>query len=63
MFCESNYAKNKETRKSVRGLGIKLGITLLLCSSNNQRNTTLSSTDDKYVTISACIQEVKDIFY
>ena len=31
MFCDSNYAKDKDTRKSVIGLVTKLGGSLLTC--------------------------------
>ena len=59
MFCESNYATDKETRKSVSGLVDTLGGTLLTCSSKTQRTVTLISTEAEYVALSTCAQEVK----
>ena len=59
MFCDSNYATDKETRKSVSGLVATLGGKLLTCSSKTQRTVTLSSTEAEYVALSACAQEVK----
>ena len=52
MFCDSNYATDKETRNSVSGLVATLGGTLLTCSSKTQRNVTLSSTEVEYVEFS-----------
>ena len=59
MFCDSDYATDKETRKSVSSLVATLGVTLLTCSSKTQRTVTLSSTEAEYVALSACAQEVK----
>ena len=52
IFCGSNYATYKETRKSVSGLVSTLGGTLLTCLSKTQRNVTLSSTEAEYVALS-----------
>ena len=43
MFCDSNYATDKETRNSVGGLFSTLGGTLLTCLSKTQRTVTLIS--------------------
>ena len=59
MFCDSNYAKNKETRNSVRDIVYILEVALIMCSSNTQNTITLSSTDDEYVALSTCTQYVK----
>ena len=59
MFSNSNYATDKETRKSVSGLVDTLGGTLLTCSSKTQRTVTLISTEAEYVALSTCAQEVK----
>ena len=61
MLCDSNYATDKETRKSVSGLVATLGGTLLTLSSKTQRTVTLSRTEADYVALSACAQEVKFI--
>ena len=44
MFCDYNYATDKDTRKSVSGLVATFGGTLLTCLSKTQRTVTLSST-------------------
>ena len=49
MFCDSNYATNKETINIVSSIVTLLGGTLLNCSSNTQRTITLVSTEVKYV--------------
>ena len=54
MFCDSNYAMNKETIKIVRSLFVTLGDTLLTCSSGNKRTITLTSTESGYVALSVC---------
>ena len=59
MFCDSNYATDKETRNSVSGLLATLGGTLLPCSSKTQRTVTLSRTEVEYVALLACTQEGK----
>ena len=59
MFCDSNYATEKDTRKSVSGLFDTLGGTLLTCLSKTQKTVTLSSTEAEYVALSACEHEVK----
>ena len=59
MFCNSNYATDKETRKSVNGLVATLEEELLTCSSKNQRTITLISAEEDYVALLECAQEVK----
>ena len=61
MFCDYNYAKEKETRKSVSGLVKTLAGTLLTFSSEAQRTFTLSSTEAEYMELSACAKEVKSV--
>ena len=58
MFCDSNYAANKETINIFGVLVAKLGGKILTCSSKTQRNVMLSSTEVEYVAISACAQEI-----
>ena len=50
---------DKETRKSVSSLDIKLGRTLLTRSSKTQRNVTLSSKETEYMELSTWVQEIK----
>ena len=45
MFCDSTYATDKDTRKSVSGLVTTLGGTLMMCLSQTHMNLTLSSTE------------------
>ena len=59
IFCDSNYATYKETRKSVSGLVATLGRTILNISSDTQRTVTLISTESEYSTLLACAQEMK----
>ena len=59
MFCDSNYAMNKETRKSVSGLVATLGVTLLTRSSKPQRTIKLISTEFKCISLLELAQEVK----
>ena len=57
MFCYSNYATDKETRKSVSGLVGTLVGKLLTCFSKTQRTVMLSGTKSEYVALSAYAQE------
>ena len=61
MFCDSNYATDKETRKSVSGLVDTLGGTILTCSLKTHRTVMLSSTKAKYIALSACAPDVNFI--
>ena len=54
MFCDSNYNMNKETIKSVSRLVATLRGTLTTCSLMNQSMIILSSTEAKFVALSAC---------
>ena len=58
ILCDYNYATDKETRKSLIGLAATLGRTLPTCLSQTQMNVTLISTEEEYVALSACTQEV-----
>ena len=59
IFCESNYATDKETRNSFRSLFTTIVGTLLTFLSKTQRAVTLNSTEAEYVALSACTQQVK----
>ena len=58
IFCYSNYATYKETRKSLIGLVATFGETLLMCLSKTQITVTQNSMDSEYVVLSLCAQEV-----
>ena len=59
MFCDLNYATDKEMRKIVSGLVATLEGTLLMCLSKTQTTVMLRSTEAEYVALSAFTQEVK----
>ena len=59
MFSDSDYATDKDTRKSVSSLVAIFGVTLLTRSSKDHRAVTLISTYIDYVELLACSQEVK----
>jgi hypothetical protein len=56
---DSNYATNKENRKSVSGGIHTLGGSIVSWVSKTQKSTTLSSTEAEYVALSIGAQEVK----
>lgn len=58
-FVDSNYATNKETRKSVSGYLVTVGGCLVSWTSKTQPSVTLSSTEAEYVSMSMCTTEVK----
>jgi hypothetical protein len=58
-YVDSNYATNKETRKSVTGFILTIGGCLVSYSSKSQPSVTLSSTEAEYVAASMCATEVK----
>ena len=59
MFCDSKYATDKDTIKSVSGLVTTLGGTLLIRLSKIHRNLRLSSTEAEFDVFSAFSQDVK----
>ena len=58
-YVDSNYATNKENRKSVTGYVLTIGGCLVSYSSKSQPSVTLSSTEAEYVAASMCATEVK----
>jgi hypothetical protein len=56
---DSDYATNKETRKSTTGYLVLVGGCLVSWSSKAQPSVTLSSTEAEYVAASMCGTEVK----
>ena len=59
MFCDLNYATNKETRNIVSSVVDTLGWKLLTFNTKTQGSIKLSSMDANYVALPACAQEVK----
>jgi hypothetical protein len=57
----SNYATNKEDRRSVSGHLHTVGGTLVSWMSKTQESVALSSTESEYVLLSSGAQEVKFI--
>jgi hypothetical protein len=58
-YVDSNYATNKETRKSVTGFVLTIGGYLVSYISKSHPSVTLSSTEAEYVAASMCATEVK----
>jgi len=58
-FVDSNYATNKETRKSVTGYFVTIGGCLVSAASKTQPSVTLSSTEAEYIAASMCATEIK----
>ncbi|MFM5988005.1 MAG: reverse transcriptase domain-containing protein [Sphaerospermopsis kisseleviana] len=60
-YVDSNWATNKETRKSVSGYVLTLGGCIITWSSKNQPTVALSSTEAEYIAASTCATEIKFI--
>ena len=60
-FVDSNFATNKESRKSVTGYVLTIGGCIVGWSSKTQPSVTLSSTEAEYVAASMCATEIKYI--
>jgi hypothetical protein len=58
-YVDSDWAANKETRKSTTGFLITIGGCLVSWQSKAQPSVTLSSTEAEYVALSMCAQEIK----
>ncbi|MFM8622139.1 MAG: reverse transcriptase domain-containing protein, partial [Holophagaceae bacterium] len=58
-YVDSNWATNKESRKSVTGYVLTLGGCLITWSSKNQPTVALSSTEAEYIAASTCATEIK----
>ena len=56
---DSNYAVNKENRRSVTGYIVTIGGCIVSWTSKTQASVTLSSTEAEYVAMSMCATEVK----
>jgi len=60
-YVDSNFATNKDNRKSVTGYVLTIGGCLVSFSSKTQPSVTLSSTEAEYVAASTCATEIKFI--
>ena len=60
-YVDSNFATNKDNRKSVTGYVLTIGGCLVSYSSKSQATVTLSSTEAEYVAASTCATEIKFI--
>ncbi|GAX17144.1 hypothetical protein FisN_UnNu082, partial [Fistulifera solaris] len=58
-WVDSNFATNKETRKSVTGFFVTVGGGLCVFSSKLQPSVTLSSTEAEYYAASTCATDIK----
>jgi hypothetical protein len=60
-YVDSDWAANKDTRKSTTGFLVTIGGCLVSWQSKAQPSVTLSSTEAEYVALSMCAQEIKFI--
>ena len=60
-YVDSDWAANRETRKSTTGFLVTIGGCLVSWQSKAQSSVTLSSTKAEYVALSMCAQEIKFI--
>ena len=57
-YCDSDYAGDKDTRRSVTGYAIYLNGCLIAWKSKSQRSVTLSSSEAEYVSISEIAKDL-----
>jgi hypothetical protein len=60
-YSDSNYARDKDDRKSITGYVILISGVPISWKSKGQANVTLSSTDAEYVALCKTVREVKFI--
>ena len=58
-WCDSDYAANKDHRRSVSGNIVTVGGCIVSWQSKTQKTTALSSTEAEYVALSVCAAECK----
>jgi len=58
-YCDSDFASNKDDRRSVTGYIVKLNGYTVAWKSKKQTSTTLSRTEAEYVALSQCACEIK----
>ena len=61
-YCDSDFAANKEDRRSVTGYFVQVNGSTIAWKSKKQTSTTLSSTEAEYVTLSYCACELQFLF-
>ena len=61
-YCDSDFAANKNDRRSVTCYLIRLNGSTIAWKSKKQSLTTLSSTEAEYVALSQCACELKFLF-
>jgi hypothetical protein len=61
VYCDSDYAVDKETRRSVTGYVIFMDGSPISWRSKGQKNVTLSTTEAEYVALSEATRELKFI--
>ena len=57
-ICDSAFAPDPDTRRSITGFGIYIMGCLVAWKSRSQRSVTLSSTEAEYVAMSELVQEI-----
>ena len=58
IFSDSDWASDRETRKSVNGWSIFIYGSLICWGSRSQKHVTLSSTESEYVAVSEATREI-----
>ena len=61
-FCDSDYATDPDTRKSVSGFVLYLCGVPISWQSKGQKLVTLSSTEAEYISLSETAKEVKFVY-
>jgi hypothetical protein len=61
VYCDSDYAVDKETRRSVTGYVIFMDGNPISWRSKGQKNVTFSTTETAYVALSEATRELKFI--
>ena len=62
MYCDSDYAGDKDTRLSVTGYVLYMCGAPVIWRSKSQRSVTLSSSEAEYVAMSEAVKEIRFIY-